>query len=54
MFMMMFLFFLAIIVSFIMRAIEIASETGSKAVRKASEFGSYVQNEWRQASETEM
>ncbi len=45
-----FLFFaVAIIVGFIIRAVEIAAETGSTAVRKASEFGSYVKTQWEEA-----
>ena len=49
MFFMMMLFFLAIIISFIMRAIEIASEAGSTVVRKSSDFTHYIKTQWEEA-----
>jgi hypothetical protein len=47
-----FLFFMiAIIVGFIIKAVEIAAETGSTAVRKTSELGKYVKDSWKEANE---
>ena len=44
-------FILALIVGLIIKAIEIAVETGSTVVRKSSDFGSYVKTQWEEANE---
>ena len=43
-------FIFAVIVGFIIRAIEIASEAGSQVVRKSSDFARYVKHTWEDAS----
>jgi hypothetical protein len=43
-------FIFALIVGLIIKAIEIAVETGSTVVRKSSDFAHYVKDTWEDAS----
>ena len=44
-------FIFAVIVGLIIKAIEIAVETGSNVVRKSSDFTHYVKDSWKEANE---
>ena len=44
------LFIFAVIIGLIIRAVEIAVETGSQVVRKSSDFAHYVKNTLEDAS----
>lgn len=43
-------FIFAVIVGFILKAIEVAAEAGSQVVRKSSDLAHYVKNTWEDAS----
>ena len=46
-----FAFIIAIIISLIVKTVEIAAESTVKVVEKTSELGKYVKNSWREANE---
>jgi len=43
-------FIFAVIVGFVIKAIEIAAETGSQVVRKSSDFARYIKHTWEESS----
>ena len=45
-----FAFIIAIIISLIVKTVEIAAESTVKVVEKTSELGKYVKNSWKEAN----
>jgi hypothetical protein len=46
-----FAFIIAIIISLIVKTVEVAAESTVKVVEKTSELGKYVKNSWKEANE---
>jgi len=46
-----FAFIIAIIISLIVKTVEVAAENTVKVVEKTSELGKYVKNSWKEANE---
>lgn len=46
-----FAFIIAMIISLIIKTVEVAAESTVKVVEKTSELGKYVKNSWKEANE---